>query len=252
MRRQADDARRPRSGNDRGALLTMAAKKKTIRTIPQERTPMRGAGPAGARAQLRGGGLRLPARGRAASRPSAACSAPTSPACAAARSASTSRRSSRRSPRSTTTAPTTSSPTPTCCRRSAAASARRRTSAKACARSARRSSRSRSAGSSASSATWRSREGWANVPYIEPTRLQGRHRRLRPAGMACAADMAKAGCDVIVYEAFHQPGGVLKYGIPDFRLPNERDRRRDRQARRSSASTSSATRWSAGSSRSSR
>jgi glutamate synthase (NADPH/NADH) small chain len=39
--------------------------------------------------------------------------------------------------------------------------------------------------------------------------------------MACAADMAKAGCEVTVYEAFHQPGGVLKYGIPDFRLPNE-------------------------------
>ena len=32
--------------------------------------------------------------------------------------------------------------------------------------------------------------------------------------------MAKAGCDVTVYEAFHQAGGVLKYGIPDFRLPN--------------------------------
>jgi glutamate synthase (NADPH/NADH) small chain len=38
--------------------------------------------------------------------------------------------------------------------------------------------------------------------------------------MACAADMAKAGCDVTVYEAFHVPGGVLRYGIPDFRLPN--------------------------------
>jgi glutamate synthase (NADPH) small chain len=38
--------------------------------------------------------------------------------------------------------------------------------------------------------------------------------------MACAADMAKAGCDVTVFEAFHQAGGVLKYGIPDFRLPN--------------------------------
>jgi glutamate synthase (NADPH/NADH) small chain len=32
--------------------------------------------------------------------------------------------------------------------------------------------------------------------------------------------MAKAGCEVVVYEAFHEPGGVLKYGIPDFRLPN--------------------------------
>ena len=41
-----------------------------------------------------------------------------------------------------------------------------------------------------------------------------------PAGMACAADMAKAGCEVTVFEAFHQAGGVLKYGIPDFRLPN--------------------------------
>jgi len=39
--------------------------------------------------------------------------------------------------------------------------------------------------------------------------------------MACAADMAKAGCDVTVFEAFHQPGGVLRYGIPDFRLPND-------------------------------
>jgi glutamate synthase (NADPH/NADH) small chain len=32
--------------------------------------------------------------------------------------------------------------------------------------------------------------------------------------------MAKAGCEVTVFEAFHQAGGVLKYGIPDFRLPN--------------------------------
>jgi glutamate synthase (NADPH/NADH) small chain len=39
--------------------------------------------------------------------------------------------------------------------------------------------------------------------------------------MACAADMAKAGCDVTVYEALHQAGGVLRYGIPEFRLPNE-------------------------------
>jgi glutamate synthase (NADPH/NADH) small chain len=39
--------------------------------------------------------------------------------------------------------------------------------------------------------------------------------------MACAADMAKAGCEVTIYEALHQAGGVLRYGIPDFRLPNE-------------------------------
>ncbi|MFQ5786188.1 MAG: FAD-dependent oxidoreductase, partial [Alphaproteobacteria bacterium] len=36
----------------------------------------------------------------------------------------------------------------------------------------------------------------------------------------CAADMAKAGCDVTIYEAFHKPGGVLRYGIPEFRLPD--------------------------------
>jgi glutamate synthase (NADPH) small chain len=65
------------------------------------------------------------------------------------------------------------------------------------------------------------REGWANVPYIEPSGLRVGIVGAGPAGMACAADMAKAGCEVVVYEAFHQPGGVLKYGIPDFRLPNE-------------------------------
>ena len=64
------------------------------------------------------------------------------------------------------------------------------------------------------------REGWTNVPYVEPTGLRVAVVGSGPAGMACAADMAKAGCDVTVFEAFHQAGGVLKYGIPDFRLPN--------------------------------
>ncbi|HEY0857820.1 MAG TPA: NADPH-dependent glutamate synthase [Albitalea sp.] len=64
------------------------------------------------------------------------------------------------------------------------------------------------------------REGWVNVPYVEPVRFRVGIVGSGPAGMACAADMAKAGCEVTVYEAFHQPGGVLRYGIPDFRLPN--------------------------------
>lgn len=64
------------------------------------------------------------------------------------------------------------------------------------------------------------REGWANIPYIEPNGYRVGIVGAGPAGMACAADMAKAGCEVVVYEAFHEPGGVLKYGIPDFRLPN--------------------------------
>jgi glutamate synthase (NADPH/NADH) small chain len=40
-----------------------------------------------------------------------------------------------------------------------------------------------------------------------------------PAGLTCAADLAKAGVDVTVFEAFHTAGGVLVYGIPEFRLP---------------------------------
>jgi glutamate synthase (NADPH/NADH) small chain len=63
-------------------------------------------------------------------------------------------------------------------------------------------------------------EGWSSVPYIEPNGFRIGIVGSGPAGMACAADMAKAGCDVTVYEAFQEPGGVLKYGIPDFRLPN--------------------------------
>lgn len=64
------------------------------------------------------------------------------------------------------------------------------------------------------------KEGWVNIPYIESNRFRVGIVGSGPAGMACAADMAKAGCDVTVFEAFHQAGGVLKYGIPDFRLPN--------------------------------
>jgi len=41
-----------------------------------------------------------------------------------------------------------------------------------------------------------------------------------PAGLAFAGDMAKMGYDVTVFEALHEIGGVLKYGIPEFRLPN--------------------------------
>jgi glutamate synthase (NADPH/NADH) small chain len=63
-------------------------------------------------------------------------------------------------------------------------------------------------------------EKWSSVPYIERNGYNVGIVGSGPAGMACAADMAKAGCDVTVFEAFHEPGGVLKYGIPDFRLPN--------------------------------
>ena len=42
-----------------------------------------------------------------------------------------------------------------------------------------------------------------------------------PAGLSFAGDMARRGYEVHVYEALHEIGGVLKYGIPEFRLPNE-------------------------------
>jgi glutamate synthase (NADPH) small chain len=63
-------------------------------------------------------------------------------------------------------------------------------------------------------------EGWQHVPHVEPTDFRVGIVGSGPAGMACAADMAKAGCAVTVFEALHEPGGVLRYGIPEFRLPN--------------------------------
>ena len=43
-----------------------------------------------------------------------------------------------------------------------------------------------------------------------------------PAGLACAYDLAKAGHSVTIFEALHRPGGVLEYGIPEFRLPKDK------------------------------
>ena len=43
-----------------------------------------------------------------------------------------------------------------------------------------------------------------------------------PAGLACASDLAKLGYDVTVFEALHRAGGVLEYGIPEFRLPKDK------------------------------
>jgi len=43
-----------------------------------------------------------------------------------------------------------------------------------------------------------------------------------PAGLTCAGDLAKKGYDVTIFEALHEAGGVLVYGIPEFRLPKEK------------------------------
>lgn len=42
-----------------------------------------------------------------------------------------------------------------------------------------------------------------------------------PAGLTCAGDLAKMGYEVTIFEALHEPGGVLTYGIPEFRLPKK-------------------------------
>ncbi len=50
-----------------------------------------------------------------------------------------------------------------------------------------------------------------------------------PAGLACAYDLAKLGYDVTIFEALHKPGGVLEYGIPEFRLPKDKVLKRELQ-----------------------
>ncbi len=50
-----------------------------------------------------------------------------------------------------------------------------------------------------------------------------------PAGLACSYDLAKMGYDVTIFEALHKPGGVLEYGIPEFRLPKEKVLKRELQ-----------------------
>jgi homotetrameric NADPH-dependent glutamate synthase len=63
--------------------------------------------------------------------------------------------------------------------------------------------------------------GWDTRPDVTPTGKKVAIVGSGPAGLACAGDLARAGVDVTVYEALHVAGGVLKYGIPEFRLPND-------------------------------
>ncbi len=62
---------------------------------------------------------------------------------------------------------------------------------------------------------------WDTMKIAPPTGKKVAIVGSGPAGLACAGDLAKVGVDVTVYEALHVPGGVLKYGIPEFRLPND-------------------------------
>ncbi len=68
---------------------------------------------------------------------------------------------------------------------------------------------------------------WAREHNIKPEPPKERNGRkvavigAGPAGLTCAGDLAKMGYDVTIFEALHEPGGVLVYGIPEFRLPKE-------------------------------
>lgn len=68
---------------------------------------------------------------------------------------------------------------------------------------------------------------WArehNILPEMPTEKNGRKVAVigaGPAGITCAGDLARMGYDVTIFEALHEPGGVLVYGIPEFRLPKD-------------------------------
>jgi glutamate synthase (NADPH) small chain len=64
------------------------------------------------------------------------------------------------------------------------------------------------------------KEGWGQVDEkVTPNGFKCAMIGSGPASITCAVDLARAGCDVTIYEALHTAGGVLKYGIPEFRLP---------------------------------
>jgi glutamate synthase (NADPH) small chain len=63
--------------------------------------------------------------------------------------------------------------------------------------------------------------GWDKPPQFKSAGKKAAVIGSGPAGLACAGDLIKAGVEVTVYEALHVAGGVLKYGIPEFRLPND-------------------------------
>jgi glutamate synthase (NADPH/NADH) small chain len=63
-----------------------------------------------------------------------------------------------------------------------------------------------------------------NIKPQPPEKLNGKKVAVigsGPAGLTCAGDLAKLGYDVTIFEALHEAGGVLVYGIPEFRLPKE-------------------------------
>jgi len=68
-------------------------------------------------------------------------------------------------------------------------------------------------------ADWEREEGLELPEVGDPTGFKVAVIGSGPAGLTCAADLRRFGHEVTVFEALHEPGGVLMYGIPEFRLP---------------------------------
>lgn len=68
---------------------------------------------------------------------------------------------------------------------------------------------------------WALEHGGAEEKVAEPNGRKVAIIGSGPAGLACAADLAKMGYGVTIFEALHRVGGVLEYGIPEFRLPKD-------------------------------
>jgi glutamate synthase (NADPH/NADH) small chain len=69
-------------------------------------------------------------------------------------------------------------------------------------------------------ADWEREKGLVSIPAVKPS--TGKKAAVigsGPAGLTVAADTAREGHEVAIFEAFHKPGGVMVYGIPEFRLP---------------------------------
>jgi glutamate synthase (NADPH/NADH) small chain len=71
-------------------------------------------------------------------------------------------------------------------------------------------------------ADWEAAQGSSDIP--EPVKPSGKRVAVvgsGPGGLTVAGDLVKLGYEVVIYEALHKPGGVLVYGIPEFRLPKD-------------------------------
>ena len=116
---------------------------------------------------------------------------------------------------------TRSSQSPARCPLSVAVSARRRTSARASACAA---SRANLSALAAWSALWLTGTVKTSTPRLlsrSRTAIKVAVIGAGPSGLTVAGDLAKLGYKVTVYEALHVAGGVLMYGIPEFRLPKD-------------------------------